>query len=133
MLSHTVSVGQEFSNSLVELFWLNIYHWSEVTMSAGPQVLTGDGGPISDVPLTRLASCRTPQFLTTWISAKLHDCLPDMGAFFLRMSDLRESKAEGTLSLMTASKVALHHFWNILLITQVTPIQCGRDDRGRAL
>ena len=104
-------MGQEFGKNLAELFWLNIYHQFALTMSAESEVLTENRGPVLRC-VTHMA-CKlqdnsAPHYVD--LSVKLHDCLHDMGAFFPRMSDLRESKAEATMSFITASKVILHHF-----------------------
>lgn len=41
--------------------------------------------------------------------------------------NLRDSKEEAVISFLTASEVNHHHFYNILLVTLVNPIHCGKE------
>lgn len=131
--SHIVPVGQEFKSSLVGWLWFLMRLWLRDWLWVQKfEVFIGAGGSTSKVAHLHdwqlsVTVGEKPQFLTTgivhravWVS------LVTWQLAFHSVSNPRESKAEITMSFMFKTQVTDCHFFSVLLVSQVSPIHCGR-------
>ena len=124
MISHSFCVSgiQKWLNSW--WFWLRVFHEvidKMLIMVQSSEGLTGTGGSTSQVAVmcwqVGADWWDTPAPFHVGLSI---DCL--------RSSWLQESKPETVMPFMTEPQrpLAISHFCNILLVSKVRPIHCGR-------
>lgn len=123
---HAVAEGQEFRSTLAGWSWLRISHKVSVKLlTEGTVIWMLDWS-------WRFGSHAGQVGAGCWQVALVHhmdlsigllECPHDMGAVFPQ-SELREGKLSTTV--LWPDLESHTHFYNILFVTHVSPVQCGR-------